>query len=71
MWNIHIHTVVLELSLFAKGERIKERKKMNEIEIFTRGFLELDKYTVQYKYVQYIYSIYSKLSNKIAKGCSL
>ena len=43
MWNIRIHTVVFELSLSAKEERKKERKRINKIEIFTHGFLKRDK----------------------------
>ena len=38
--NIHIHTIVFDLSSSAKEERKEERRKerkMNKIEIFTRG----------------------------------
>ena len=31
MWNIHIHTIVFELSLSAKEERKKERKEKRKM----------------------------------------
>ena len=42
MCNIHINTTVFELSLSVK-KRKKERKKLNKIEIFMRGFLSIGK----------------------------
>ena len=36
--NIHIHIIVFDLSLLKK-----EGKKKDKIEIFTRGFPEIDK----------------------------
>ena len=52
MWNIHIHTIVFNLSLSVKEEGKyegkKERKKMNKIEICTHGFLNLIKVSETY-----------------------
>ena len=47
--------------MFREQERKKERK-MNKIEIFVRGFLELDEGQRNF---------YSRFSIRIAKGCSL
>ena len=41
MYTIHIHCIVFKLCIGWK-ERTR-RKKMNKIEIFVFGFLELDK----------------------------
>ena len=58
-----IFTYTLQFSSKVYQRKKKERKKeMKKMEIFARGFLERDKGQ---------WNLYSRFSNRLAKGCSL